>query len=185
MSELRVARRYAKSLLGLAQEQQLLERIYADNELIESVIRSNRELAAVLKNPIIQGYKKEAVLKNIFGGKVHDATMNFLLLMSRKGRLSVVDEIADEYIAMYKEMQGIRTAHVTTAVPLDAASRERMLQIVRASLGQKALLEEHVNPRIIGGFVLRVKDTQYDSSVARQLSLIRRQLVSPSAKPVI
>lgn len=185
MSELKVARRYAKSLLGLAREQQLTEQIYADNELILKTIRSNRELAAVLKNPIIQGYKKDAILNQIFGNTVHASTRNFLLLMNRKGRLSIVDEIAEEYIAMYNELQGIRTAHVTTAVPLDAASRERMLQIVRASLGEKALLEEHVNPKIIGGFVLRVKDTQYDSSVLRQLSQIRRQLISNSPKPLI
>jgi F-type H+-transporting ATPase subunit delta len=178
MAEIKVSRRYAKSLLGLAQENNLPEQVYADMQMVASVCAASRDLGLLMRNPIIQSYKKEAVLRQIFTGKVNDITMGFLMLMISKGRVGLIEDIAREYIALYKELIGIRIAHVTSAVKLDEATRSKVMEIVRKSGGDKVELIEHIDAKLIGGFILRMDDVQYDSSVSRRLSDISRELTT-------
>ena len=176
MAELKVSRRYAKSLLGLAEESNLAKEVYKDMQMVASVCDNSRELSLLMANPIIHNYKKEAVLNQIFGSRVNKVTLEFMMLMIRKGRVGLIDDIAREYVSLYKAMNGIRIAHVTTAVPLDEQMRNAVLAIVREREGAKIELVEKVDPSLIGGFILRFNDVQYDSSVSRKLNDISRQL---------
>ena len=180
MAELKVSRRYAKSLLGLAEEQNNAAQVYADMQMVASVCKENRELTLLMGNPIIHNYKKEAVLSQIFASRVSKVTLEFMMMMIRKGRVGLIDDIAREYVSIYKEMNGIHIAHVTTAVPLDDQMRRAVMAIVKEREGDKVELIEQVDPSLIGGFILRFNDVQYDSSVSRKLSDISRQLHSSS-----
>lgn len=77
MSEYRIASRYAKSLLGLAVEKKVLEEVKDDMKLLLEVSSENRDLALMLKSPVIGHSKKLVVLNMIFKGKVNDMTMSF------------------------------------------------------------------------------------------------------------
>jgi F-type H+-transporting ATPase subunit delta len=178
MADLKVSRRYAKSLLGLAQEQNLLAKVYEDMQLIVSVCDASRELSLLMRNPIIQNYKKAAVLEATFQGKVNQLSLSFMTMMITKGRVGLIDQIAAEYVALYKELTNVRTAHVTSAVKLDEVTRAAVMTIVRDAAGEKAELVEHVDASLIGGFILRIGDLQVDSSVSRRLSDISRNLYS-------
>ncbi|MCE2846932.1 MAG: ATP synthase F1 subunit delta [Sphingobacteriales bacterium] len=175
MLESKVARRYAKSLLGLAQERNLTDRVFNDMELVSASCAASRELSLLLRNPIVQGDKKEAVVKALFGKQMDAVSMAFLDIIIRKGREGHLEGIAAEYVKLYKAMKGIVTAHVATAVKLDEATRNTILSMVRASRGDKAELVEEVDPSLIGGFVLRVGDQQYDTSVSRKLRQLRNE----------
>lgn len=175
MLDSKVARRYAKSLLGLAQERQLTDRVYADMQLVSATCEASREFVLLLKNPIIQGDKKEAVMKALFGAKLDAMSNAFLEIIIRKGREGYLDAIAAEYISLFKSMRGIVTAHVSAAVPLDDATRQTILAIVRKAKGEKAELTEEVDASLIGGFVLRIGDQQYDTSVSRKLRQLRNE----------
>lgn len=180
MAEIKVNRRYAKSLLGLAQENNLTEKIFSDMQLIAETCENSHELTAVMRNPIIHTHKKEAVLTALFSNKVSNITLKFFQMVISKGRVGMLEEIAKEYVALYKEMRGVRTAHITSAVKLDESTRNAVLAIVRKKGGENIDLVERVDPKIIGGFILRMGDVQYDSSVSRRLSDISRQLHSNS-----
>ena len=119
MTESKVARRYAKSLLGLATENNITEKVFSDMQLIASACQNSRDLALLMKNPIINTDKKDAVIKSIFSGKVDQVTLTFMNLMTKKGRESYLTDIAQEYINIYKESIGIKVAYVTTATPMD------------------------------------------------------------------
>lgn len=180
MAELKVSRRYAKSLLGLAQESNLTEKIFSDMLLVESVFADNREMSRIMRSPIIQNFKKESILKGIFSGKVDKMTLNFILMMISKGRVGLIEDIAREYIELHKQMNGVRTAYVTTAVKLDESIRQSVLEIVRRKGGEKVELVEKVDPEILGGLILRMGDKQFDASVSRKLNDISRRLHSNS-----
>jgi F-type H+-transporting ATPase subunit delta len=96
-------------------------------------------------------------------------------LMTKKGREGYLEDIAQEYINIYKESIGVKVAHVTTATPLDASTREQILDIVKKMKGDKIELVETVNKNIIGGFVLRIGDEQYDSSVIKKLRQLKNE----------
>ena len=174
MADSKVARRYAKSLLGLAGERNITDKVFADMQLISSACHANRDLALLMKNPIVSSDKKEAVMKGVFGDKVNALTMSFMDLMTGKGRESYLMGIAQEYINIYKDSIGVKVAHVTTATPLDAATREQVLAIISKTKGTNIELVETVNKDLIGGFILRWGDRQIDASVTRKLQSLRQ-----------
>ena len=82
MSIKRVASRYAKSIIDLALETNRLEAVKKDMESLQTLLKQNRELYVFLKSPVIKFTKKQAVLSNIFKGKVDDLTLKFMTLLA-------------------------------------------------------------------------------------------------------
>ena len=175
MTESKVARRYAKSLLGLAAEKNITEKVYSDMQMIYSACDASRDLALLMKNPIINTDKKEAVIKGVFSGKVDNVTLSFMDLMTKKSREGYLMDIAQQYISLYKESIGVKVAHVTTATPLDAATKEQVLSIVKQMKGDNVELIESVNKNIIGGFILRIDDEQFDASIIKKLRQLKNE----------
>ena len=166
----KVAMRYAKSIFGLAAEKGLNEVVSADMQLIGKTCNDNRDLTALLNSPVIGTVKKLSVLNAIFKGKVNDLTLSFVDMVATKGRESYLPVIANQYAELYKLSKGIQTATVTTAVALDASLKDQIKAIVaKITPGKQIELEEKINTNLIGGFVLRVNDKQYDNSVAASL----------------
>lgn len=175
MAELKVARRYAKSLLGLAQERNLGEKVFTDMQLVSNTCEASRELVLLLRNPIVQGDKKEAVIKALFGSKMEPLSNEFINIIIRKGRENQLDGISKEYVKLYKELKGVVTAHVTSAVKMDDNFRQTVLSLVKAAKGEQVELMEQVDASLIGGFVLRVGDQQFDTSVSRKLKQLKNE----------
>lgn len=182
MVETKVAKRYAKSLFDLALEQGVLDTVNQDMQLLAAVCDSNRDLTLLLGNPIIHSDRKLSVLEAIFGSHVSKISMAFFRIITRKGREANLPAIAEEFVAQYKRSKGIATAIVTSAVGLDDGLRSEVYRIVRDSVKSEVELIEKVDKRLIGGFVLRVGDKQYDASVAAELRKLTREF---SANPYI
>lgn len=174
MQGTRVASRYAKSFLGLSLEQGQLEQAYADMKQVAEVCKSNHEFVTFLKSPIIKTDKKQAVLKEVFGGKLNKITDGYIHLITSKKREIYLAEIAAEFVSQYKEHKKILTAVITTASGIDDNIRKQVMSIVKGSTNQEVVLEERINKDLIGGFVVRVGDKQVDASIARKLSNLRQ-----------
>ncbi len=170
MSDVRVASRYAKSLLELADEQGKVEEVHKDMMLLDTTCSQNRDLAVVLRNPIIKNDKKKAILEAIFGGKVSDLTMAIFDIITRKNRAAELPAIAGEFPRQYNVYKSIETAKVTTAVKLDEGLRASFEKIVMQISDKKSVeLEEVVDEKIIGGYVLTVGDRQLDDSIKSKI----------------
>lgn len=173
MVDSKVARRYAQSLMGLALERNIADKINNDMLLIANTCKENRELSLLLKNPIIKGDKKDAIIRAVFGSKVDAVTNSFMEIITRKGRENYLQDIATAFVSMYKDFKGIKTAYVTTAFPMDAALRNEVMNIVKRAKGDNAELIEKVDKDIIGGFILRIGDVQYDASISKKLTALK------------
>ncbi|WP_017730360.1 ATP synthase F1 subunit delta [Nafulsella turpanensis] len=169
MSEIRVASRYAKSLIELAKEKGVLEEVHNDMQLFSQTVESNRDLYLMLKNPIMGNDKKYAVLKAIFGDKVTEMTNAFFKIVSRKNREENLPAVAKEFHARYNIEKGIVAAEVTTTFPLTDEMRKEFRAIVEKISGKKAELSEKVDKSLIGGYVLKVGDRQIDESIQSRL----------------
>jgi F-type H+-transporting ATPase subunit delta len=174
MEGTRAAARYAKSFIELSTEQGVLEQAYADMKQVAEVCSANRDFATFLKSPIIKTDKKQAVLKEVFAGKLNKVTEAFIRLITDKKREIYLAEIAHEFISQYKEKKKILTAVVTTANGIDENIRKKVMEIVKGSGQNDVVLEERIDKDIIGGFVLRVGDKQIDASIANKLNLLKR-----------
>lgn len=175
MIESKVARRYAKSLFGLALERNVADVIYQDMELLHNTCASSRDLVALLRNPIVQGDKKAAIIKALFSTKVNELTNAFMNIVIDKGRESDLNGIAGAYIQLFKDFKGIVTAHIATPVALDPTMRETILKMLNKAKGDKVELIEEIDPSLIGGFVLTVGDEQHDTSISRKITMLRRE----------
>ena len=173
MSDIRVASRYAKSLIELAGEKGVLEQVHQDMLLFSSVVAQNRGFELLLTNPVIKSDKKLKVINSIFTGKVQPMTLLFFNLVARKSREAVLLPMTAEFEKQYNEVKGIQIATVTSAYPLAPTQRESLIKRLTAETGKKIQLKESVDPALIGGFVLRVGDRQIDSSVRNSLRKLR------------
>jgi F-type H+-transporting ATPase subunit delta len=175
MSEIKVASRYAKSLIDLALEQNALEEIKVDMQFFVDTLKANPILQAVVKNPIIPLGKKNSVLKAVFGDKIHKVTLAFLKIVVDKGRSNIIFGTAKEFLNEYNQYKNIVTAKVVSAVALTEATKKEIIAKVKASTGGEVILKETVDANLIGGFILTVGDQQFDSSISSSLNRVKKE----------
>ncbi|MBK7344543.1 MAG: ATP synthase F1 subunit delta [Saprospiraceae bacterium] len=177
MSVNRIASRYAKSLLQLAEEQGQLEAVRADMDTFQSAL-SHREFYLLLKSPIVHADKKISILNAIFKDRLNPLTMAFLRISVQKGREPYLTEMSGAFIDQYREIKNILSLKVISASPLDEQVRNRIKEQVKASglASGDIQLETVVNPDLIGGFILELGDKRYDASVSRKLDLLRKEI---------
>ena len=178
MRDTAVATRYAKSLLGLSKEMGVLNEVNADMKLFASVCEQNHQLPALLRNPIIPSHKKLSILEGIFTGKMNKISINFFIIVTRKGREKFLFEISKAYTEQYKILNGIRTAEITSASGLDDALRAKVYEMLRDSNNSEVELHEKINKDLIGGFIIRIGDKQYDASIASELRNLAREFAN-------
>lgn len=178
MQNPRLAARYAKSLLDLAVEQNQLDATLADVKMLDAVSKQSRDFVNMLRSPVINPDKKQAVMTALFGDKLSPLTKAFVTLVVNKGREANLPEVVTAFIGQYKEMKNIRTVKLTTAAPVNDAVKQKILSNTVSSLGNSQVeLVESVDPELIGGFVLEMEDKLFDASIRRDLNDVRAQFL--------
>lgn len=181
MSSYRLASRYSKSLLQLAQERNALETVYSEMLGIHALTSGSKELKLLLKSPIISADKKLSVLKKLFDGKISELTYKFLELLVKKGRESYIPEITSAFIEQYKALKKITTVKLTSAIKLDSATVEQIVSALKTQAGITSIdLKEEIDESLIGGFVLQYGDKQIDASVQRSLQQLSNTVIDDS-----
>ncbi|WP_423820325.1 ATP synthase F1 subunit delta [Salinimicrobium sp. TIG7-5_MAKvit] len=171
----RAAARYAKALLSLAQDKNVTGEVNADMVLISKTIKDSEELQAFLKSPVVKNTMKKNALLEIFKS-VNGVTSGLFEILIENNRLNILPLVASSYERLYDEMNGVQVAKVTTAIPLTPALEAKIQQKVKELTGNEAKIENIVDESIIGGFILRVGDIQYNGSVKSQLTGLKREL---------
>lgn len=176
MSVSRIAVRYAKPILELAEEKKVLDKVKDDMENFVGICNENRDFTLMLDSPIIPHLKKASILEKLFKGKVNALTLQSFDLITRKNRESILYDVAKEFLVLYNIKKGLQEVSVTSSVKLDAAQRKEFEKLAKGITGKSPVLEEKVDPSIIGGYVLKVGDRQIDQSVSGQLKEIKLKL---------
>ena len=171
----RPALRYAKAVLNLAKDSKQETLVNASMQLIAETISESDELALVLNSPIIKTKDKINALTAIFSESIDQISLGLIGLLGENKRLPLLALVASQYSVLFDHDKLIDVAKVTTAVPLTSKLKEKVLAKIKELTGHEALLENLVNPEILGGFVLRVGDLQYDASISNNLNQLKRQ----------
>ncbi|MCU0441220.1 MAG: ATP synthase F1 subunit delta [Bacteroidia bacterium] len=178
MSEHRIASRYAKSLIDLASEQQAVEVIKNDMDLLLQTANNSLELRNMLKSPVVNMDDKKAVLHKVFESKFHKTSMAFMDIVVRKNRSNYLLQMASAYLEQYNLLNGITTATVKTAHPIDAATATEISNFIQKQSGKKVSIQATVDPELIGGVVIQMGDNLYDASIAGKLNKVKQQLLN-------
>src|SRR5690606_2311132 len=120
---------------------------------------------------------KQNALSEIFSN-VDPVTKSLFRLLFENKRLDILESVATGYTRQYEEMTGVETAVVTTAVPLDDEMESKIRTKIKSLSDKKVVIENIVDPEIIGGFILRIGDQQYNASVANKLRMLKRELAN-------
>ncbi|OGS73693.1 MAG: ATP synthase F1 subunit delta [Flavobacteria bacterium RIFCSPLOWO2_12_FULL_35_11] len=180
MNGSRAAIRYAKAILSFALEQQKEVEVNDDMLLVANTIKDSKELQLLLNSPVLKTELKKSALKEIFASKTSSLTISLINLLIDNKRLPILGEVAKKYNVIFDSLKGIEVAKVTTAIPLTEELNQQVLRKVIEITGKQATIESIVNPDIIGGFILRIGDIQYDASVANKLQVLKRQFENES-----
>jgi F-type H+-transporting ATPase subunit delta len=173
MISTRAAIRYAKAILDIADSKSVANEVSNDMSLIASTIKINAELSAFILKPTITVEVKESALLEVFAS-VNAVTKSLFHLLSENKRFEILDSIAIEYNKLFDIQNGVE---VTTAIPMDEALEAKVsAKIASISSSKKITIENTVDPSIIGGFILRIGDKQYNASIADRLQVLKREL---------
>jgi F-type H+-transporting ATPase subunit delta len=175
----RLAARYAKSLIDLANETNQLETVYKDMLYLQALCKESRDFLALMRSPVVKADKKVAIVLAVTKGKISELTDAFNRLMITKGRESYLPEISSAFVDQYKHQKGIHTVKLTTAVPVTEELKNQIIsQVQKQTSMDKIDLKTTVNEDIIGGFVLEVGDTLVDASILYDLNKIKSQFMN-------
>jgi F-type H+-transporting ATPase subunit delta len=177
MKDVRVAKRYAGALFGIAKRDEILDAVAQDMILVERFVADIPYLRAVLLQPLVSEAKKNQVILDAFGDRVTATSLNFIKLLVRKRREDLIDECIHEFRALVAEMQNRVDAVAVTAVPMTAAQTERLTRSLQQFTGKNVHLTTSIDPSMLGGTVVRLGDTVIDGSVRGRLARLEQQLL--------
>ncbi len=181
----RPALRYAKAILNIARETGKESELNENMQLIAATISENNNLEIMLKSPVIKAKDKKKVLDNLFTGSVNNISLGLFNLLQENKRMSMLTPIARQYSVIYDYLKSMQVAKVTTAVPLTKELEDKVLTKIVELTGNKASIENIVNPAVLGGFILRVGDVQYDASISNHLNELKKEFDNSQYIPKI
>ncbi|MEW5676582.1 ATP synthase F1 subunit delta [Flavobacterium enshiense] len=173
----RAAIRYAKAILDIANSNGKASNVNDDMKSIATSIADSAELKDFLANPTVKGDVKISALSEIFASAQNETKGLFQLLLENK-RFEILPAVASQYNLLFDEMSGIQVAKVTTAFPITPELEAKVLAKIKEFSNKTVTIQNIVDESIIGGFVLRIGDKQYNASVASRLQTLRRELLN-------
>lgn len=174
MAGTRAAVRYAKAILDLAGTKAATAEVNNDMLHIADTVKASQELRDFIADPTTTGEAKQEALLSVFP-KAHDTTRSLFRLLFENKRFELLEGIAESYVRLYEEMNGFETATVTTAVALTDELRAKVMDKILSFSDKKIVIENIVDPSIIGGFIIRIGDKQYNASISGRLQTLKRE----------
>jgi F-type H+-transporting ATPase subunit delta len=175
-----IAITYAEALLELAVEatDTPAEPETIGQELLDlgKIVRDDPFVGALLADPAISSDERDRLLDRVFSSRVSPLLLKFLHVLNIKGRLGHLQSIAAAYHEALDKRLGKIEVDVTVAQRLSPEALENVRQRVGKAIQREAVVHQYVDPSIIGGVILRVRDQLIDGSVKSQLESLRRRL---------
>lgn len=176
MAGFRAAKRYAKGLMQFATEINQAQQINQEMVDLKNSLNNSRELSQFLNSPVLDAKRKNVIAKEIFKD-FSQPTQNFIQLVINQGRGGHLNEIAIQYNELYNSLNNIRKADIVSAVQLDDAMIQQIVDQAKQTMGADYSyeIENKIDPSLIGGFTLRVGDKQIDASVKSKLTRLKKE----------
>ena len=174
-----IARRYADSLLDLAEDSPGLEAIDTEIRDLLEVIDSSADLRKVLKDPRIKTSDKKAVLNDLAKRlKSNDIIIRFISVLADNDRLSSAGPIFEAVCEGVKTRRGIIDAHVKVSGKLKKSQEDNLKKSLIKTLGAEVRLHTEIDETLLGGMVLLVKSFMVDDSVKNKLERLERKMIT-------
>ena len=173
----RISVRYARALFQTAQEQGCEDAVYDGlTRFAHNYLLAISQFNEVLADPIVAQEEKVKLMEMAVGEPLHDCLKQFIAFVAEQKREDKMFLIAMKYMEMYREKHNILSTQVTTATELSEESYEKIKAFIKQTFDANAEMEVHIDPSLIGGFILDIEHTRMDASVAGQLNALKNKL---------
>jgi F-type H+-transporting ATPase subunit delta len=176
MIPLSLTNRYARALFEAARANGNTDAVAEDVVLVDETRRASPALLELLRHPRLSHDDKERLLRKAFEGRVQEVTLEFLLLLLRKGRFEVLPLLAKVFERLLENWRNQLRIQVIAAFPFNEHERSFLKEKMGSLTGREILLDESVEPGLLGGLVIRFGDKQIDGSLRSHLQKLRTEL---------
>ncbi|PDH43624.1 MAG: ATP synthase F1 subunit delta [Rhodothermaeota bacterium MED-G18] len=178
MINTRASERYAKSLLSISIDENLVDEIKSDIDLIKKSFEESREISNLYSSPIIPINNKVKITQKIFEGKLNKYTLNLLYNLIYRKRDNLIITILEKFKELYNFQMNIEESTISTTFDLDSKSLDIVKQFAKKVTGKKITLENTIDKNILGGFNLKIGDKMIDCTVSNKISELRKKLIN-------
>ena len=182
MDQSKINIRYAKAFFLLAKEKNLTVELRKDAKIIANVCETSSDFILLLESPVVKTSNKVKAIKSVFEGRVNPLMVNFLALIIENNREKYLPGIFRNLEDLYRQEEGIKSVVLTSAQPMEEAVVLQIRKMLESELNAKVELTQKVNEELIGGYVVRFDDKQYDASIATQIKKIKEKLLQTDLK---
>jgi F-type H+-transporting ATPase subunit delta len=181
MSDIVVAKRYARALFEVAQEKGLIAQVEEELKSVANAIKGNADLQKFLNHPSVDNAVKKDLLKQIFEGQVSEPVWNTLQVLIDKGREDIVPALVHDYVKIANEAQGLANAIVYSAFALSENQIAEIAAHFKQITGKTLRVETAIDPKLLGGIQVRIGDRLYDGSISGKLERLAKSLKQTQA----
>ena len=173
----KISVRYARALFQVAQEQGCEAAVYEGfTHFTHNYLLAIAQFNEVLADPIVAREEKVKLLEMAVGEPIHGCLKQFIAFVADQKREDKMFLIAMKYMEMYREKHHILSTQVTTATQLPEETYDKIKAFVKQTFDADAELDVHIDPSLIGGFILDIENTRMDASVVGQLNALKNRL---------
>jgi len=169
-----LAGRYATAAFELAMEERALEALTSDLAALKKLLATSAELVRLVRSPIISREEQAKAMDALLAqAKAAPLTRKLVLLLAQKRRLYMLADVIRAFEALLARHRGEVAAEVTSAHALSDSETAELRRVLKEKLGREPLLTAHVDPKLLGGLVLKVGSRMIDSSLRTKLDALR------------
>lgn len=177
MSQQAVARRYAEALFELALEKGLLDQVEKDLAQVTGLLKEDLDLRSIFLNQLLPGNQKMEIFSQLLGPEYQEITRNFIFLLLEKRREEHLFAIYREYVNLADQERNIMDGEVWTAAELSDQIKKDLEKRLSKLSGKNVRLQYKVDPKLLGGAVLKIGDKVLNGSLANRLEKMKENLM--------
>jgi F-type H+-transporting ATPase subunit delta len=173
----KAAKRYARALFELAREENRLDAVHGDMKTIHGWLNESAAFAEFVRNPVIPPDTRSELMNKLLGDRAEPLTGRFLRFLDSKDRLEDLEAVCEVFDEIYDDRHNILKIEIVSATPLTEEQNEQIRTRFGSRLDKQIQSQTAIDPTLLGGFKVRVKDTIYDYSLQAQLEALRTRLL--------
>lgn len=164
------------ALLTAAEKTGNVDAVESELFQVARVVARNPELETALSDLTGSAEAKRTLVRGLFADKVDVVTETLVEQVVRRAKGRGVGVGLDRLVKLAAERRQRSVAYVTSASALSDEQVARLGAKLNELYGRPIALHVEVDPRLVGGLVVRVGEEVIDGSTAGQLASVRRRL---------
>lgn len=172
-----IALGYARALFDISFSTGITEQVEKELEAIDNLLQVNKDLEKLILHPGVSVQEKKKLVESVFAFEGSPLIKKFLFVLIDKRREKLLTSLLSAYKTIVREVKGIVLAEVQSTIELSDDNIGKLKASLEKLIGKEVEIATSINPKILGGLVIRYGDKLIDGSVRYRLSKLKKKLM--------